>query len=101
MLKNLAPNLSEHYFNRLRTGFKSLDLFCLAVLNDVEKKMQKSPKRPRTDNKTSFSFKRNSGDRSTSKQQSNYSHRHFREQNNSSFINPTSTLLNIPVSNSG
>ena len=74
MLKNPAPNLNEHDFNRLRgTGFKSHDLFCPTVLNEVEKKIQKSPKRPRTDNKSSFSFKRNTHDRSTSKHQSSYS----------------------------
>ena len=89
VLKNLAPNLNEHDFNRLRrTGFKSHDLFCPTVLNEVEKKIQKSPKRPRTDQKSSFSFKRHSDDRNTNKQHSNYNQKSFREQNSSSFKKP-------------
>ena len=85
VLKNLAPNLNEHDFNRLRrTGFKSHDLFCPTVLNEVEKKIQKSPKRPRTDQKA-FTFKRHSDDRTTGKQHSNYNQKSFREQNSSSF----------------
>ena len=85
VLKNLAPNLNEHDFNRLRrTGFKSHDLFCPTVLNEVEKKIQKSPKRPRTDQKA-FTFKRHSDDRTTGKPHSNYNQKSFREQNSASF----------------
>ena len=85
VLKSLAPNLNKHDFSRLRrTGFKSHDLFCPTVLNEVEKKIQKSPKRPRTDQKA-FTFKRHSDDRTTGKQHSSYNQKNFREQTTSSF----------------
>ena len=86
VLKNLAPDLNEHDFNRLRrTGFKSHDLFCPTVLNEVEKKIKKSPKRPRIYDKSSFSFKRKSDDRSAGKHQSSFTQKNFRDQNTSSF----------------
>ena len=45
VLKNLAPDLNEHDFNRLRrTGFKSHDLFCPTVLTEVEKKIKNLPR---------------------------------------------------------
>ena len=97
VLKSLAPDLNEHDFNRLRrTGFKSHDLFCPTVLNKVEKKIQKSPKRPRTDNKSSFSFKRKSDDRSTGEHQSSYTQKNFRDQNLLPSKNPASTLPSLP-----
>ena len=86
VLKNLAPDLNEHDFNRLRrTGFMSHDLFCPTVLNEVKKKIQKSPKRPRTENKSPFSFKRKLDDRSAGKHQSSFTQKNFCDQNASSF----------------
>ena len=48
ILKHSCSHLREHEVNMLRrTGFKSGDLFCPSTLNAIDKKYEKSPKRPK------------------------------------------------------
>ena len=60
-LKQCAPHLHEHDWNRLRrSGFMSADLFSPAILNAVEKKLEKerSSKRQKQDVKPIFQSKK-------------------------------------------
>ena len=68
-LKNAASHLHEHDRNRLRrSGFMSQDLFSLAILDAIEKKLEKerSPKRQKVDHKPIFQSKRVYGNNSSS-----------------------------------
>ena len=86
VLKALAQNLHKHDFNRLqRTVFKSSDLFWAAMINEIEKKHQKSPKSPRTKSKPTLKSKRYSDDSCYSKQQNFYGQRTFRDQSESRY----------------
>ena len=60
-LKSAASHLHEHDRNRLRrSGFMSQDLFSPAILDAIEKKLEKerSPKRQEVDHKPIFQFNR-------------------------------------------
>ena len=67
ILKVCASHLQEHDFNKLRrTGFKSADLFCPTTLDQNQKKQDRSPKRLKGEQRTSFQSNSCSDDRCSS-----------------------------------
>ena len=63
ILKVCASHLQEHDFNKLRTGFKSVHLFCPTTLDQIQKKQDRSPKRHQVEQRPSFQSNSCSEDR--------------------------------------
>ena len=71
ILKVCASHIQEHDFNKLRrTGFKSEDLFCPTTLDQIQKKQERSPKRQKMYQRSSFQSNRLTEDRRSSGSQS-------------------------------